>query len=168
LPKRSKKTIRPIAETIQLLIERPILELDELWSFVVSKRNPVWIWLALERQSRRIVGISFGDRSADTCKKLWESLPADYRKRGLCYSDLWEAYSTVIPSKRHRPVDKASGQTNHVERVNNTLRQRCPNLVRKTLSFSKDERLHEVRIRTLIDARNRELSDRHRAIISQN
>jgi len=34
-------------------------------------------------------------------------------------------------------VDKASGQTNHIERFNNTLRQRIGRLVRKTLAFSK-------------------------------
>lgn len=44
---------------------------------------------------------------------------------------------TVLPSKCHRAVGKESGETNHIERYNNTLRQRCSRLVRKTLSFSK-------------------------------
>jgi len=39
--------------------------------------------------------------------------------------------------KRHRAVGKESGKTNHVERFNNTLRQRVSRLARKTLSFSK-------------------------------
>jgi IS1 family transposase len=43
----------------------------------------------------------------------------------------------VIPSQRHRAVGKESGQTNHIERFNCTLRQRVSRLVRKTLSFSK-------------------------------
>ena len=51
--------------------------------------------------------------------------------------NFWEAYAAILPSKRHRPVGKESGQTNHIERFNNTLRQRCSRLVRKTLSFSK-------------------------------
>ena len=51
-----------IDKTIQSLKERPILELDELWSFVGSKKQKVWIWLALERQTRRIVGLAFGGR----------------------------------------------------------------------------------------------------------
>lgn len=70
--------------------------------------------------------------------------PPSYRKRAICYSDLWDSYGAVLPSKRHRAVSKASGQTAHIERFNNTLRQRCANLVRKTLSFSKDERPHQV------------------------
>ena len=42
-----------------------------------------------------------------------------------------------FPFKRHRPVGKESGKTSHIERLNNTLRQRISRLVRKTLSFSK-------------------------------
>jgi IS1 family transposase len=41
----------------------------------------------------------------------------------------WEAYRTVIPLKRHRAVGKDSGQTNHIERFNCTLRQRISRLV---------------------------------------
>lgn len=147
----------PIAETITPLKERPILELDELWSFVQNKSNTYWIWLARERQTRRMVGFAIGDRSAQTCHRLWQSLPADYRKRAICYSDFWDAYAAVIPSKRHRPVGKETGETAHIERFNNTLRQRCANLVRKTLSFSKDPHWHEVRIRLFIDHYNQQL-----------
>jgi len=72
----------------KLHLERPILELDEIWSYVGSKTNKVWIWLALERQTRRIVGLAFGDRSEKTCRKLWKSFPADYRKRAIMYTDM--------------------------------------------------------------------------------
>jgi len=43
----------------------------------------------------------------------------------------------VLPEEQHEAVGKDSGQTNHIERFNNTLRQRLGCLVRKTLSFSK-------------------------------
>jgi len=36
-------------------------------------------------------------------------------------------------------VGKEQGQTNHVERLNNTLLQRMSRLVRKALSFSKKD-----------------------------
>ena len=147
----------PIGQTIQPLAERPILELDEIWSFVGSKGQKVWIWIALERQTRRVVGLAFGDRSSETCRKLWESLPPDYRQRVICYSDFWEAYTSVLPSKRHRAVGKETGETAHIERFNNTLRQRCANLVRRTLSFSKHTHWHELRIRLFIDHYNRQL-----------
>jgi len=111
--------------------------MDELWSYVNSKGDEIWVWMALERQTRKVVGLAFGDRSAETCQKLWESLPPDYRKRAICYTDFWAAYQAVLPSKRHRPVGKETGQTAHIERFNNTLRQRVSRLVRETLSFSK-------------------------------
>jgi insertion element IS1 protein InsB len=149
-----KKVIQPIAETIQTLASRPTLELDELWSYVGKKANKVWIWLAIERETRRIVGIAFGDRSDATCRELWASLPADYRKRASISTDYLESYANIIPSKRLHQVGKESGETAHIERFNNTLRQRCANLVRKTLSFSKDELLHQIRIRLFIDDYN--------------
>ncbi len=141
--------------------ERPILELDELWTYVGSKRNERWVWLALERQTRRIVGFALGDRSAQTAQKLWASLPADYRKRAICYSDFWPSYTAVLPAKRHRAVGKDSGETAHIERFNNTFRQRCANLVRKTLSFAKSELWLERRLRHFIDHYNRQLSCFH-------
>jgi insertion element IS1 protein InsB len=155
---RKKNVIQPLAETIVPLRERPILEMDELWSYVGSKAHKVWIWPALERQTRRIVGIAFGDRSDETCRAMWCSLPPDYRKRALLYSDYWESYANVLPSKRLRQVSKQSGETAHIERFNNTLRQRCANLVRKTLSFSKKTCFHEHRIRLFIDYYNETLS----------
>ena len=114
-----------------------ILECDELWSFVGKKRCQKWIWLALNRETREIVGVAIGSRTKATARKLWASLPAIYRQCGVCYTDFWEAYAAILPSKRHRPSGKESGQTNHIERFYNTLRQRCSRLVRKTLSFSK-------------------------------
>ena len=114
-----------------------ILECDELWSFVGNKRTQTWVWLALDRDTREIVGVAIGARDRKTARVLWASLPGVYRQCAICYSDFWEAYRTVLPSKRHRAVGKDSGQTNHVERVNNTLRQRIGRLVRKTLAFSK-------------------------------
>ncbi len=138
--------------------KRPIIEMDEIWSFVGSKQYKVFIWLAINRHTRQIVGAAFGDRRSGTCLKLWQSLPADYRKRAVIYTDFWESYAKILPSKRHRAVGKESGQTAHIERFNNTLRQRCPAMVRKTLSFSKNEAMHEKRIRIFIDSYNKSLS----------
>jgi hypothetical protein len=65
--------------------------------------------------------------------------------RATLYSDFWESYQKVLAEGHHRPVGKkSSGQTNHVERWNCTLRQRLGRFVRKTLSFSKSEAMHEI------------------------
>jgi insertion element IS1 protein InsB len=113
------------------------LECDELWSCVGRKRQQQWVWLALDRETRAIVGVAVGSRTKKTARKLWESLPPIYRQCAVAYTDFWEAYAAVLPSKRHRAVGKERGQTNHIERFNTTLRQRCSRFVRKTRSFSK-------------------------------
>jgi IS1 family transposase len=46
-------------------------------------------------------------------------------------------YTGVIPAGQHRAITKQARKTNHIERFNNTLRQRVSRLVRETLSFSK-------------------------------
>ena len=40
------------------------VQMDELWSFVDNKGNQQWVWLALDAQTREIVGVHIGDRSA--------------------------------------------------------------------------------------------------------
>jgi len=116
---------------------RLTLECDEMWSFVSSKAKKQWIWLAIDRDTREIVGCHVGDRSRQSARKLWATLPGIYRQCAVCYTDFCESYEKVIPSKRHRAVGKESGQTNHIERLNNTFRQRISRLVRKNLAFSK-------------------------------
>jgi insertion element IS1 protein InsB len=113
------------------------LQCDEMWSFVGSKSNKKWIWLALDQVSKEIVGIYVGSRDHIGAEGLWKSLPPIYRQCAVCYTDFWAAYDEIIPEKRHRAVGKESGKTSHIERFNLTLRQRVSRLVRKTLSFSK-------------------------------
>ncbi len=112
-------------------------ECDEIWSFVGNKGNKQWIWLAKDKDTGEICGACIGRRDASGAHGLWKSLPGVYRRCAVCYTDFWSAYKEVFPSKRHRAVGKKSGQTNHIERFNCTLRQRVSRLVRKTLSFSK-------------------------------
>lgn len=108
-----------------------------MWSFVDHKGNKQWLWLAIDENTREIAGVHIGQRDREAAKQLWASLPAVYRQCAVVYTDFWEAYKKVIPSKRHRAVGKETGQTNSIERFNCTVRQRVSRLVRKALSFSK-------------------------------
>jgi insertion element IS1 protein InsB len=137
--------------------EAHVLELDELWSFVVKKANQVWIWIALCRLTRQVVAYALGDRSEATCLKLWMAIPAMYRE-STCYSDFWSAYQAVIPDEQHIAVGKETGQTAHVERWNNTLRQRLGRFVRKTLSFSKSLVMHAIALRLFLHCYNLEIA----------
>jgi insertion element IS1 protein InsB len=114
-----------------------VLEADELWSFVESKRDVWWVWVALDSATRQIVAMVAGDRSEKTAQCLWDALPEEYRDGAVVCTDFWNAYQAVIPADRHAVAGKEAGLTNHVERFFCTLRQRCARFVRKTLSFSK-------------------------------
>ncbi len=89
-----------------------------------------------------MVSYAVGDRSEQTCRRLWKAIPQAYQK-GHCYTDFWKAYQAVIPEEQHAAVGKETGETAHVERWNNTLRQRLARFVRKTLSFSKSLFMHD-------------------------
>src|SRR5579859_6360809 len=97
------------------------------------------------------------DRSADTCQRLWDAIPPEYR-RCRTDTDFLQAYQAVLPERTYHPVDKDSGQTAHQERWYNTLRQRVSCFVRKTLSFSKFEANHELVTRWFIIVYNLEVS----------
>ena len=124
-----------------------------MWSFVRCKANKRWIWLALCKRTRQVVACVVGGRGVATCRYLWQAVPTVF-KQGICFTDFWEAYQTVIPDERtgpggavlfkthHQAVGKDSGLTAHIERFNNTVRQRLARFVRKTLSFSKSDEMH--------------------------
>lgn len=126
-----------------------ILELDEMWTFVKSKKNKYWLWMAICRRTRQIVAYYLGDRSEKSCKKLWKRIPEKYKK-STTYSDFWDAYAKVIQTGKHHSVGKESGQTSHIERLNLTFRQRMSRLVRKTLPYSKKYIYHNASIKNFI------------------
>jgi IS1 family transposase len=156
---KKEATLPELSETLidPTLPATIALELDELWSFVLKRANKRWIWIALCRATRQVVAYVVGDRSRATCQTLWERIPAKYRAVH-CYSDFWEAYSLVIPAEQHTAAGKESGFTAHVERWNNTLRQRLGRFVRKSLSFSKSDAMHELCLRLLLHDYNNSLA----------
>lgn len=106
-----------------------------------QKADKRWVWLALCSATKQVVACVIGGRGVATCRQLWKAVPAAF-KQGICFTDFWEAYQTVLPDEQHQAVGKDSGSTAHVERFNNTIRQRLARFVRKTLSFSKSDHMH--------------------------
>ncbi len=154
--KKKARSLPDIVTTLLPAKKRDVLELDELWSFVYSKAFKRWVWIAICRRTRQIVSFFIGDRSVRTCRKFWKLIPPRYR-RCRTFSDFWEAYSSVIQTGKHQSVGKESGETCHVERWNNTLRQRICRFVRKTLSFSKSDEMHELYLHLFIYNYNQSL-----------
>ena len=112
------------------------------------------MWLALCRRTRQVVAYAIGDRGQKTCRLLWERIPPAY-EAGVVFTDFWDAYQKVLPEKQHRATGKGDGETNHIERFNNVLRQRLARFVRQTLSFSKIDTMHENCLRLFLHDYNR-------------
>ena len=117
-------------------------EADEMWSFVQKKANKQWIWLAMDATTRQIIAFHVGDRSRESAKALWATISEVYQDHATFHTDQYEVYSGVIPAEHHKAITKQARKTNHIERFNNTLRQRLARLVRDTLSFSKKVENH--------------------------
>ena len=96
---------------------------------------------------------AIGSRDEATCRTLWERVPPAY-KGGLLFTDFWAAYAEVLPQEQHRATGKGAGQTCHIERFNNVLRQRLGRLVRRTLSFSKIDAMHDACLRIFLHEYN--------------
>jgi IS1 family transposase len=134
---KKAQTLPPLKTTLAEGQAQDQLEVDELFTFVQVKAQQRRIWIIQCRRTRQILAFFIGDGSAASCRRLWRKLPTSYQ-RCVSYSDFWRAYS-CLPTATHQMVGKETGQTAHIERLNNTLRQRLSRLVRKTLSFSKRE-----------------------------
>ena len=104
----------------------------------------------MDRATRQIIAFHVGDRSRQSAEQLWANLPAVYREQATFYTDQYVAYEGEIPAERHKAITKKARLTNHIERFNNTLRQRVSRLVRATLSFSKKVQNHVGAIRHFI------------------
>lgn len=131
-----KINLKKVKQNDRYYIKLVVNEADELWSWVKKRDNVYYIWLVMHKESRQIIAFHVGDRSGESAKDLWEKIPSQIREYGLFHTDDWDSYKTIIPQEKHLYC-KQKKYTNHIERFNNTLRQRVSRLVRETLSFSK-------------------------------
>jgi insertion element IS1 protein InsB len=120
---------QPVTCHGDVMIQQLAVEADDMSSFVHKKANKPWIWIAMDAKTRQVMAFHIGDRSRKSAKRLWAKIPQAYRQHVV--------YAGVIPAAQHRAISKLARKTNHLERFNNTLRQRVSRLVREALSFSK-------------------------------
>jgi insertion element IS1 protein InsB len=129
--------VQLVSCTHDVLMQRLEVEADEMASFVKKKVNKQWVWIAMDAKTRQIIAFHVGDRSHKSAEQLWAKIPQAYRQHATFYTDQYVVYEKVIPAAQHKAISKLARKTNHIERFNNTLRQRVSRLVRDALSFSK-------------------------------
>ncbi len=132
-------TARDEAPAVIVIHKVKEAELDEMWSFVSSKKQPWWLWAALDHQTGRIVASTFG-RRADRVLVHLKALLAPCGIRRF-YTDGWGAYHRHL-DPHHHVVGKR--RTQQLERKHLTLRTRIKRLVRNTICFSKSIAMHEI------------------------
>jgi len=74
-----------------------------LWSFVENKGNKQWVWLALDADTREIVGVYIGARDEAFLMEIVGIFASGLPPVGaIAYTDFWAADSgAILPSKRH-------------------------------------------------------------------
>ncbi len=121
-------------------------ELDEQWSFVGSKSNQRWLWYAVDHKTNTVLAYVFGKRKDEIFRKLKELLePFGIEK---FYTDDWGAYTRNLDEDKHE-VGKRN--TQKIERKNLSFRTWIKRLARKTICFSKLEKMHDIVIGMLIN-----------------
>jgi IS1 family transposase len=122
-----------------------VTELDELQTFVRSKKNKIWLWTAVNHFTSGILAWVLGDRSAETFKPLWQIVAC------------WHSYFYVTDGYKVYPCfidqgDQIVSKTvmTRVEGENTRLRHYLARLHRKTLCYSKSVEMLKYSIRLLL------------------
>lgn len=123
-----------------------------MWSFVQSKKQPVWLWIALCRRTKQVVSYHLGKRDEQSFDEFYHKIPPAYAGCKST-SDGFQIYKK-ISKYWHTGGKKKNGKTAQVEAFNTILRQRLARLVRKTCAFSKSLLMHEMVIRIFIQEYN--------------
>ena len=120
--------------------------LDEMWSDVQSKAHLRWLWHAMDHHTGTVLAYVFGRRQDDVFVKL-QALLEPFGITRYC-TDGWGAYERPLDAAHHT-VGKAHTQKIESKQIN--LRTRLKRLVRRTICFSKTERMHDLVVGLLIN-----------------
>ena len=112
---------------------------DEMWSYVGKKREPRWLWHAIDHRSGRVLAYVLGRRKdAGFLQRKGLLEPFGITKY---YTDYWGAYTRHLDADAHQPGKR---NTQQIERKHLTLRTRIKRLMRKTICFSRSIQMHDI------------------------
>ena len=97
----------------------------------MHKLKNIWLWTAVDRATKRLVGFQIGTRESKHLQKLTNKISHIDTK--FYASDYWHAYNLIDPTKHL--LGKAHTYT--VERMNRLLRHYLARFARKTYCYSK-------------------------------
>jgi insertion element IS1 protein InsB len=106
-----------------------VLELDEMWHYLKKKRQKLWIWKALDRDTGQLLDWECGRRDKTTLKKLVDRL-APWAVKLYC-TDQWGTYASVIPQDK---LVQSKATTHAIERYHCRQRHWFGRFKRKSIS----------------------------------
>src|SRR5690606_14726568 len=107
-------------------------EIDELRTFVGSKKKECWVCYAINRKTKQVIDFITGRRTKENIEWVVKRVLALSPSR--VYTDRLNIYPGLIPKRIHSVKFR---QTNHIERMNLTLRTHLKRLSYRTLCYSK-------------------------------
>ena len=122
------------------------VEADEQWSYVSKKKQPRWLWQALDHRTGTVLAYVFGRREDRAFLHLKALLKPFGIRRYL--TDGWGAYQRHLDPDEHR---LGKHLTQQLERKHLTLRTRIKRLTRKTICFSRSIEMHDTVIGLFIN-----------------
>jgi insertion element IS1 protein InsB len=115
-----------------------VVELDEMWHYIWNKETKCWIWLAICRTTKLILGFATGSRGYKTGLILWNKIKNFTDKFTTFNTDNWDAYTKFLPPNQHY-VGK--DETYTIEGYNGNFRDDLRRLTRKTKAYSKSQEM---------------------------
>jgi len=117
-----------------------------MWSYVGNKKNQRWLWHAIDHKKGTTLAYILAKHCDEALSKL-KSLLKPFGIRRF-YTDGWGVYERHIPAKN---LTTGKNNTQKIERKHLTLRTRIKRLTRKTICFSKSEKMHDIVIGMFIN-----------------
>lgn len=108
-----------------------IVMIDEMWHFVNGKDNKLWLWRAIDGQTRRPLAWELGDRSTETLGRLIKKVDD-----GHCdfVTDEHPGFFTLIPEDRHY---YGKDLTFPIEQTNSDIRHWLARFIRRSKSTTR-------------------------------
>ncbi|MDO4250144.1 MAG: IS1 family transposase [Moraxella sp.] len=130
-----------------------VVELDEIHSYSKFKKHTCWTWIAIDRQTKHLLGFVCGRRDTKTFQRLYHQLNID--NINLFCSDYWKVCQEVIPTHKHL---QSKAQTFTVEGYNSRIRHYLARFKCKTKCYSKCQKMIEHSLTLLFAKWNGRLS----------
>ena len=99
-----------------------------------GKKDACWLWWAIDRASKCILGWTLGNRGTATAERLDAQLP--HAGHLIFATDFWHPYAKIFHQANHV---QGKAHTFTIESLNNRIRCYLARLKRKTHSYSKSK-----------------------------